>query len=280
MKKIIGIVSLYNPNLKEVIRNIQTYLLQLDKLIIWDNTAGETSNSDKIKEVLKSDKISIFASGNNEGLGKPFNEAIQIAQKEGFDFLMTMDQDSYFEAGDFEKYLKLVESNDELAIYSPDNKGLEKKSEKFVEVRSSISSGSIYPMEIFERIGNFRDDYFVYMLDIEFCFRAKRNNIKTLCATSINLQHKEGYAEKSKLGLKINHYPAQSTYYIIRNTILTWKLYPEFTTNEDRHYFYKYKLLYRLLKIGFEKQSLLKIKALCLGIWHGMKFKTGSYTLI
>jgi rhamnosyltransferase len=281
MSKILGVVSAYYPDIQELVKNINSYLDQLDLLIIWENTPVLESRMDEILPLINSDKIMVSSTGFNEGLGKPFSEALKKAKSENFDFLLTMDQDSYFANGEFEKYVKLIENNihTNIAVYSPNRNNIYNSEKDFVEIRTAISSGSIYPVLNFEKTGNFREDYFLYMIDIEYCFRAKRNNLITVCLPAVSLLHKEGYAEKSKFGLSVNNYPAQSTYYIIRNSLLTWKLYPEYTTRKDKIYFYKYKVIYRLLKIMFEKQPFLKIKALILGLLHGFKFKTGQFDL-
>lgn len=281
MSKILGIVSSYYPDIKEFVININSYLDRLNLLIIWENTPELESRINEILPLIKSDKVIVSTTGINEGLGKPFNEAANKAIIEKFDFLLTMDQDSYFANGDFEKYVNLLENdiNTNVAVYSPNRNNLFNSKNDFLEIRTAISSGSIYPVQNFEKIGYFREDYFLYMIDIEYCFRAKRNNLITVCLPAVSLLHKEGYAEKSNIGFTVNNYPAQSTYYIIRNSLLTWKLYPEFTTRKDKIYFYKYKVIYRLLKIIFEKQPLLKIKALIFGLLHGINFKTGEYNL-
>jgi rhamnosyltransferase len=281
MSKILGIVSSYYPDIQEFVKNINSYLDQLDMLIIWENTPKKESNIDKILHLLNSDKIIIRTTGFNEGLGKPFNEAAKKAKSENFDFLLTMDQDSYFANGEFEKYIKLIESdiNKNVAVYSPNRNHIQNSEKDYVEIRTAISSGSIYPVLNLEKIGYFREDFYLYMIDIEYCFRAKKNDLITVCLPAVPLLHKEGYAEKSNFGLSVNNYPAQSTYYIIRNSLLIWKLYPEYTTRKDKIYFYKYKVIYRLLKIMFEKHPFLKIKALILGLLHGINFKTGQYNL-
>ncbi|MDR3651978.1 MAG: glycosyltransferase [Paludibacter sp.] len=281
MRKTIGIVSAFYPDILDFAKNINTYLHYLDKLIIWENTPKIDSKIDEIFQLVNSKNIEIRGTGHNEGLAKPFNEAVRWAQQNEFDFLLTMDQDSYFSDNEFYKYIKLIENdyNTTVAIYAPNRNIISNSTSIFTEVRTAISSGAVYPVKIFNEIGLFNEDFFIYMIDIEFCFKAKRNNFKTVCVTPITLLHKEGYAEKTKLGLLINNYSAQSTYYIVRNTILTWKLYPEYTNSSDKVNFYQYKIIYRLIKIVFEKQRFQKYKAIFLGIIHGFNSKTGQYDL-
>jgi len=281
MKKIVGVVTLYYPNVAEIVRNIQTYLPQLNKLIIWENTPESGSKIDKIFQLIGSEKVEIRGTGKNEGLAKPFNDVVRLAQNEDYDFLLTMDQDSSFQAGGFEKYLKLIENNIDgtVAVYAPNRGNISDLTKSFVEMRTAISSGAVYPVRLFEKTGLFNEDFFVYMVDIEFCLRVKKHNMKTVCVTSVTMLHQEGYAEKSRLGLSVNNYSAQSTYYIIRNTILTWNLFPKEFTLSDKFLFFKYKLIYRTLKLGFETDRIRKLKAIYLGILHGITRKKGQYNI-
>ena len=85
--------------------------------------------------------------------------------------------------------------------------------------------------------------------------------------------------KKSKLGYIINFYSAQSTYYIIRNTILSWKLYPNQFPLSDKLIFIKYKVVYRICKICFEPNIILKLKAIFLGLIHGCVGKFGRFDI-
>jgi len=281
MKRYIAVVTLYYPDVSEVTKNIQTYLPHLDKLIIWENTPKSESVIDSISRFLNSGKIEIRGTGKNEGLAKPFNDVVRLAQKENYDFILTMDQDSSFEAGGFEKYIGLIEANsdDTVGVYAPNRNNVSDLTRNFVEMRTAISSGAVYPVSLFEKIGLFNEYFFIYMIDIEFCLRAKKHNMKTVCVTPITMLHQEGYAEKSRLGLSVNNYSAQSTYYIIRNTILTWNLFPKEFTLSDKFLFFKYKLIYRTLKLGFETDRIRKLKAIYLGILHGITRKKGQYNI-
>jgi rhamnosyltransferase len=281
MSKIIGIVTLYYPDIQSVAENILSYVNELERLILWENTPKAESKIAELLSLLPTEKTEFRTTGKNEGLGKPFNEAIRFAQQNGADYLLTMDQDSRFGAGDFQKYSSLVDS--ELAptkgIFAPNRNLHDENSENFIEIRTAISSGALYPLNIFKEIGTLKDDFFVYMIDIEFCLRAAKNGIKTYCVTPIQMQHSEGYKTRTKSGLNINNYSAQSTYYIIRNTILTWKLYPEYTYKTDKRSFFKYKIIYRLLKLIFEKNRYQKMKAILLGLCHGYKQKSGQFEI-
>jgi len=281
MSKIIGIVTSYYPNLDELEYNINTYLPYIDHLIVWENTP---SNESQIKKLLVkfNNKIEIRTSGKNEYLAYPFNQSIQYANENGYSHLLIMDQDSFFIDGDCAKYIDIIKKNSDkdIAVFSPVRHKNSNITEYIIEVNNTISSGSVFPVDIFKALGYFREDFLIYMVDIEFCNRARRNNYKIVSLPGIAINHKEGYAIKSKLGLTLNLYSAQSTYYIIRNTILTWKLYPEFYALSERLNFYRYKIIYRIIKMIFEPDKFRKIKALYLGVKHGYQRKTGRFDIV
>jgi rhamnosyltransferase len=281
MEKILGIVVLYFPVDEVVIKNISSYVNHINKLIIWDNTPESARKTINFSNLFPKSNIFEITPGENKGLAIPYNEAIKVAQSEGFDYLLTMDQDSHFENTNFELYYSRIKlcSDQNIGIFSPNINGSGVNGKNIIEVRTAISSGAIYPVSIFNKVGNFIDNFFIYMLDIEFCFRVKKQNMSVVCMPDINMIHEEGYSNINSLGMKINNYSAQSTYYIIRNTIFTWKLYPEFTTKEDKKIFYKYKIFFRLLKLIFEENKFAKLKAIFFGLLHGMNSKGGFFNI-
>jgi len=280
MKKTVGVVSAFYPDVQELARNINSYFSVLDQLIIVENTPVDDSRIDQIFLLIDSQKVQIWKTGKNEGLAKPFNDVLQWAEENDYDLLLTMDQDSYFTNGHFEDYLDFVKNQQDtcIAIYSPARANNENNSD-VIDVDSAISSGSIYPISVFHAVGRFREDYFIYMVDIEFCIRVKQKGYRIVSLNAIELNHQEGYAEKSKLGLTINNYSAQSSYYIVRNTLLTWKLYPQNYPCSIRIHFIWYKIIFRTLKIVLETNRISKLKALYLGLIHGIRGKSGEYKL-
>lgn len=90
--KILGIVTLYNPP-KEVGENLSSYAPFLDGLYLWDNTAGG-SNVDSLLPPEVAKRVLMHRRGRNVGIAMALNAAIDLALKEGYTHLLTMDQDS------------------------------------------------------------------------------------------------------------------------------------------------------------------------------------------
>jgi rhamnosyltransferase len=279
--KLLGIVTTYFPKPEEFLRNIRTYVSGLDHLIIWDNTPFDKSKLAELISELAFKNIEIRTTGQNEYLAMPFNQSIIWGKHEGFTHILTMDQDSFFEGDKFDEFVSLVaKSNDTtvMAYTSAKSENQQILAEE-IEVENAITSGTIYKLDVFDKIGYFREDFLIYMIDIEYGMRIRKNGYKLICFPQIILNHNTGYARVNNLGLKIDNYSAQSTYYIIRNVMINWKLYPKQFDWKTKLKFFKYKIGYRTIKLPFEKDSFLKFRAIYIAFFHGLIGKSGRYDI-
>ena len=284
--KLLGVIVLYYPD-ENVPKNIDTYLDRLDKLIVWDNTP--INHEDKPHQNLITshpEKIINMGSGINEGIGVALNTAARYALDNEFTHLLTFDQDSYFKEEDFSKYLEHIHQYGEnkAVIFSTNYHILSQQKayypviDKADKVNTAMTSGSNYPVEVFRKIGFFMDNLFVWGIDCEFCWRAAKNNIDTVCFKDILLQHDLGYQKKKRylLGKEVfpNEYQPDRTYYNVRNGIILHREYPQ-DINLKKHLKYHFfkRMVFVLL---FEEQKLQKIKALFQGYIDGKRNKTGK----
>ena len=279
--KLLGVVTSYYPESIEFVRNINTYVSGLDHLIIWDNTPADKSMLSELFSEQKIPNLEIRTTGKNEYLAMPFNQCIIWGKQEGFTHILTMDQDSFFEENKFDAFVSLVEKcNDpNVMVFASAKSENQQVVAEEIEVENAITSGTIYKLDIFDKIGYFREDFLIYMIDIEFGMRVRAYGYKIICFPQIILNHYTGYARVNNLGFKIDHYSAQSTYYIIRNVMLNWKLYSKQFSRKEKLKFFKYKIGYRTIKLPFEKNSFLKLRAIYIALFHGLIGKSGRYDI-
>lgn len=281
--KILGVVVLYYPD-EAVATNAKSYIDLIDGLVVWDNTPVPTVSFD----FGYPNKVVYKGEGENKGIGYALNQAIAYARTEGYTHLLTMDQDSYFERGVFNKYLERIKEfgEDKRVIFSTNYYLTSQKKTYYPansnaeEVSSCMTSGSIYPLALFNEIGDFNEELFVWGVDCEFSWRAKRQGIATICFKNILLTHNLGYQRKRRklLGKEIfpNEYSPTRSYYNVRNGILLQKEYPE-CINLGGHL--KYHLYKRIVFILlYEQEKFSKLKALYCGYRHGKKGKYGMCT--
>ncbi|MCH5717221.1 glycosyltransferase family protein [Niabella hibiscisoli] len=92
MEKVFGVVILYNPA-DDIKQHIQTYLDKVDRLFVFDNSE---LIADRKPEEL-GHKVVVVADGVNRGIAERLNTAARMAIAEGGKWLLTMDQDSFFQ---------------------------------------------------------------------------------------------------------------------------------------------------------------------------------------
>ena len=168
--KLLGIVILYYPD-DAVVKNIATYLAQRDELMLWDNTPA-TDRRDLDLDSLGDGrgKIILDGCGENLGIGSALNKAVAYARANGFTHLLTLDQDSCFDGRNFESYLRAIRSygEDKAAIFSTNyfiksqQTTMYPPTDSVDEVYSAMTSGSIYPVSLFDTLGDFMESLFVW----------------------------------------------------------------------------------------------------------------------
>lgn len=224
MINIAGVVILFNPEIEKTIENINSYASALNKLYIFDNSAF--SNPTIVSAIdLNVDQIQYIHTGFNLGISMVLNEASRKAIGEGFDYLLTMDQDSKFQSGAFLNYLKKIAENN-LENVAQFGVNSDPKYIPLVDdcifVDSLITSGTILNLEYINKIGFFDEKLFIDFVDVEYSLRAKYNGFVNILYRGIVMNHAIGYIKMGrslknfKKTPRILHAPIR-VYYIVRN---------------------------------------------------------------
>jgi len=222
--KIAGVVILYHPDIEQLSDNIQTYLNGLKQLYVYDNSESKTPG---IEEALLKlhPSIQYHYFNANEGIANRLNQAIAQATLNQYDFLLTMDQDSSFKDGDFDKYKLSIQSSGDINVAQfgvncqPDFTLPKDEPE---EALTLITSGSILNLSLTEQIGPFNEDLFIDFVDAEFSYRVIQNGYTNLMFSNILLNHALGKLVEGrglgnfKKSMRIIHAPTR-VFYIVRN---------------------------------------------------------------
>jgi len=227
--KIAGIVVLYNSD-ENVIDNIKSYLDNIEVLYVVDNS---TEKKVGIINTIKSLNKTVYIDNNgNKGVANALNVGASLASRAGYEWILTMDQDSRFiSAGGIERMSRAASIYSKIAIISPLHtskvaNSLDDRSE-FSIVSTTLTSGNLLNLKAFQEIGGFRDDYFIDYVDHEFCLRARLFGFIIVRCNSVILEHNLGDIKKHRLGSTTNHSPIRR-YYITRNRLYTMYLYRHF----------------------------------------------------
>lgn len=277
--KLLSVVVTYVPDFHDLKKNIKTYLPHVDQLIVWENTPTNQIKYNKEELDKENGKLIFLGEAKNVGMGKALNAAARYAVENGFTHLLTMDQDSFFEKGMLEKFKQLIIDGDFSNVgafgvnYASNDKLAYKKNSKGITtVEECITSGSIFPVELFREDIFFDEKLFIDAVDFEYCYRLNREfDKKTIIFTDVVLTHQLGYSDDSFLGKWTNNYSAFRTYYLLRNQLYIWRKYPEFFGFYKRRHFVIHYVGIRFFSIIFsEDDKKEKLKSFFKGLFKGL----------
>ena len=282
MPKIAAVTVLYNPN-EEVITNILSYSNQIDKLYIVDNSEKENKKN-IISRLISNPQVTLIENSENIGIAAALNKGANNAISDGYDFLLTLDQDSRISEEYVCKMLKELGGDDNIGILSPFviHNANRKKPPNFElkKVTVAITSGCIISLFVFKKIGGFLEKLFIDYVDHEYCLRTISCGYKVLQLNSVYLYHNLGEVQKKNFILRkvfpTNHSPLR-WYYRTRNRFYVYKNYKERFPEYVRHD--QEQFLKELLKILlYEKQKWEKVKMIFEGYRDYKKNRFGKFT--
>lgn len=190
MKIAAGIV-LYNPEINRFKPCIDSLIQQVDKIYVFDN-------SENAEQLSQDAKIVYITEHKNLGIAYALNRIMENAHADGFDWIITMDQDSIIPNVMVDEYKKAIRNNENLGIVCPqviDNRRgyMEIKKESLQEfVDFCITSASCTSIEAWEKIGKFDEWLFIDLVDNEFCRRLVLSGYKILRLNDIVLNQEFG----------------------------------------------------------------------------------------
>jgi rhamnosyltransferase len=221
--KVVAVVILYNPG-DEVIENISSYIDHVEKLYVIDNS--EKADSEIKNNINSFAKAVYIQDGENKGIAIRLNQACRLALEQGFEWLLTMDQDSYFSKKYILRYLNCFEELPNKGNVAMTGVEVVKENGEtgcaVAEVPSLITSGSIINLRLYTAVGPFDEALFIDQVDLEYCYRALLKGYKVIQFKNVFLQHSLGSLsthtsfKNFKNTYRSLHSPIR-LYYMVRN---------------------------------------------------------------
>lgn len=264
------VVILYNPE-KVIVENIKSYLDYVDIIYLVDNS--QKINKYIYSKLIKYDKLHYISLNSNKGIAFPLNLAAKKAIKDNYQWLLTMDQDSYFTNGSLKNMISYIKNNDtsKTGIITPHHKINKKNigSNKTETVLTTMTSGNLLNLKIYKLAGDFIEDLFIDSIDHEYCLRLNKLGYKVVKINSSVLNHELGDISRSinflSKNLLITNHSFLRRYYITRNSLYVINKYKK----EFPGFCFK-KLILIIISffqiLLFEKDKIKKIKFIFRGI--------------
>ena len=215
------------------------------EIIVVDNGSSDTTVSDLLEKFK--DTISIIKNSTNSGFAKACNKG---AKKALGKYLFFLNSDTNVEDRGIIEMVTYLESNNRVGILGAQmqdkNKHFEKSAGNFFTlfqtllmlfslerlgfVRSAprkiqqvdwVSGGAMMVKKnLFEKLGGFDEHFFMYLEDMEFCFRAKKQGVKTFFFPDVTIIHVK-HASGSRTFAIVNIY--QGLLYFYRKQKPFWQ---------------------------------------------------------
>ena len=276
-KNIAGAVILYNSSV-ETINNIKTYIDQVEVFYVIDNSIYQ--NNELISLLEENLKVRYYWLKGNEGIATALNWAARAAIRDGFDILLTMDDDT---CTPYDMVPRMIlfwnQYPSPIGILSGVHHD-KPATEPYRQLLYTLTSGNLLNLSAYSKIGGFRDDFFIDHVDHEYCFRLNDAGYQVVELPEIHLKHKLGYSRQIKVGpIFLRRYGTNSPtrlYYYARNGLYL-----------SRAYFYKYpdfawmfvkEMTRRWIKTLFlDKEKIKRVKELFNGTVDGWYGRLGKH---
>jgi rhamnosyltransferase len=227
---IAAVVVLYNPE-EGVIKNISVFAEQVSKVYAVDNSESPAPGFERC--LAEIGNIEYLPQGENLGMAAALNIGAATAIGDGFDFLLTMDQDSRVTPDMVAKMLGCLDGRDGVGIISPfhalasDPKPATRGCE---EVLTVMTSGNLLDLAVFRKAGPFLEDYFIDYVDDEYCLRLNAAGYRVVRCNDAVLDHNLGkitaHTYRGRTVYISNQNPLRR-YYMTRNRFFVIEKYRE-----------------------------------------------------
>ena len=221
----------------ECIISLQKITYDNYQIVVVDN-GSDADDSNKLKnnfptiKVLRSDVNLGFTGGNNLG--------IKYCLEEKADFILLLNNDTIVEPNFIQPLLDIFENNPNVGIAAPQINYFDEPKKVWTEggrISKIRGSGFAYSerfddgkiiddkevtfvsgccmlikKEVFEKVGVFDDNFFLYVEDADLCYRTTQAGYKIIVSHNSKIYHKVSSSTKENLSLL-------PLYYVTRNRL-------------------------------------------------------------
>jgi len=267
----------------EHLRDVQG---QVQELVVVDN--GSTSDEVAALRIgARSFGFHVCENRKNLGIAEALNQGVRWAKDRGFDWVILFDQDSRITGRFVQEMFFALESH-------PHREQVGSIHPRYVDPDTGIelwvprapdgspilpmTSGTMMPLWIFDKIGWFASEYFIDLVDWEYSLRIRAAGFFVADSSQAKLLHSPGNPTTViLLGHVLQHsrHSAVRRYYIWRNCIAL-----------HRKYLFSFplwilKAAYRQLRdtvicLIVDEDRTRHVRSVLLGIWDGLTARMGE----
>lgn len=295
---VFAIIVFFNPDISLIESAYESIISQVDYIVYVDNNSKNRKNL--ISWFKSKERIHYLLNTDNKGIAYAQNVGISCAIEKGASHVVLFDQDSvidqHFISTLLETEKECLNNDIKVGVVSPVYQSFDGikypivtlqngrvhriKQDSIIDykiISHSIASGQLIRTSIFKEVGLMKDNYFIDMVDFEFCFRILRFGYKCIVTNKAIMHHKLG-DNQLKIGRRIvGIYTPFRRYFTVRNSILFMK---------EQHvpfivgfYYFKLALGKILLGITYGPNRLKQFRYCMKGLYDGLRNNAGKCSI-
>ncbi len=275
MRQILAVVVCFHPE-PSSLQSLSLNLQQEDVPVVWINNGPPGS----LDAITTQHVLFIIELQQNQGVAAALNRGFEWALKNGFDAVISFDQDSRPAVGMVHKlqnaWLNAVvqtpnlgaigpatidhQSGQDMFTFAPYNwtrhRFLPSQNKTYV-VDHLITSGCLTPCAVWQDVGPMNESLFIDWVDIEWCARARLKGYQLLMDGGTKMTHSIGEVSRPLLWRRFHLHKPLRHYYLLRNALLIaqqskfdlgWRMH---------HILYALRVIVASLLLGNQKLSRL-----------------------
>ena len=286
-----AIIVSYHPD-ELIVQLTHALLQQVPQVVIVDNGSNAQSRA-RLQELARDDRVNLIWNSSNQGIATALNQGVRFAQRNGFIWVATFDQDSQVNEGYFAALFGALDMTPlaaQIAILAPryldPRTGVtsafegqhHQRSKRFVTLDVAMTSGNLVRCSAFEMVGMFWEELFVGYVDYEFCLRCRHHGLLIVGVTDAVLVHRPGNCVRRRflwMNPVLSHYQPLRRYYNARNSVAVYR----------RHGLRRirwmlsdmWELVRETAKVALlEEQKIPKLRAIFCGLLNGLAGRLGK----
>lgn len=283
--RILAVAVTYNPDTALLAQVLQAVAHQVQGVIVVDNGSSKV---DDIRSVAAAVEAHLLANEQNLGIAEAQNQGVAWARTQGYSHVLLLDQDTILAAG------VIADLSDKLRALEKEHGGVAAIGPAYYELNSQqqtrgyrakglrlarlslanqaqpiesdfiIASGSLIPLAILEKVGGFKEDLFIDLVDVEWCFRARAAGYRSFLSPTAAVDHHLGSGTVGIGSRQIAVHVPIRNYYWVRNAL--WLARQPFTPPAWKLYFISRSLGFLAVYTTLVDKRVLRLRLICRGI--------------
>jgi len=284
-ESVCAVIVTYHPS-PGMLENVTRVLAQVQGLVVVDN-GSDAHELEALRHASNTTGFHLIENGENLGIAEALNRGVLWAKSVEYPWVILFDQDSEITENFIHQMFTTWAAHPErqrVCSLHPSYVDPETLVEPLVYRANdggpftSMTSGALMPTWIFDKIGLFRSEYFIDLVDAEYCLRIRAAGYLISDSRQAVLLHTAGHPKRISLfgvfSFQPSHHSAMRRYYISRNRLVVYRKYmwifPAWTLHSISESFRE-----TIKCFIVEENRLRKIRNFLLGSWDGLIGRMG-----